>query len=75
MVPTELAPSRPRALLHVADLWFIVQNYDHLPWWTYFTHAHEYAWHHNAYSQLASMLIAVEHSGLAFLNTAHDVDG
>ena len=36
-------------------LWFIVQNYDQLPWFTYFTHAHEYAWHHNAYSQLATM--------------------
>ena len=56
-------------------LWFIVRNYERLPWFTYFTHAHEYAWHHNAYSQRASMFIAIEQSGLGFLNTAHNRDG
>ena len=58
-----------------AYLYYIVSAYSSLPDWTLFMHAHERAWHHALYSQLASMLVAPYAAGVGFLPVNHDGEG
>ena len=57
-------------------LWWIISNYERLPQYMLFLHAHERAWHHARYSQLASAYIAIENlPAHGFLSINHKPDG